>query len=143
MPGTYVQLTQIVLVPAPFLIQALNDTPGATIVDPNVWSAVQAHVGTMIESRLGQRYAVPFTAPNIPPVVAEAGLVLAYEAIYQRRVAAEQNPWTDQATAMREKLDRIATAKEPLDPYINRADPSGNVIGSPAVSRPGGARLFF
>jgi hypothetical protein len=147
MPGVYVQLTQLVLVPASFLVQALNDPPAQTgqavfkptQADPTIWAGIQGDVGNQIEGRLGQRYATPFASP-FPAVVSDAALILAYEAVYARRVGEDKNPFSTRATAMREKLDLIGEGKQPLTPLLNRQDPSGNVIGSRAVT---GRRTYF
>lgn len=123
----YVQLSDMVSrIPNPFLVQALDDSQ-AGLVDQNIWAAIQTDVGNIIDGRLGQRYATPFTG-SIPLVISEAAKVFAAEMIYDRRQV-EPNPYRKQADAMREKLDRLAIGQEPLSPTINRADPSGAVIG--------------
>jgi len=116
-------------IPQKFLVQALDDDQDGE-VDAGLWELVQAQADRAVDSRLGQRYEVPFADP--PAIVLEAALIFACEGIYARRVGPDANPFMGMGNAMRSKLDKIGSGAEPLIPTLNRAKPSGGVIASPA-----------
>lgn len=116
-------------IPQKFLVQALDDDQDGE-VDAGLWELVQAQAARAVDSRLGQRYEVPFADP--PAIVLEAALIFACEGIYARRVGPDENPFMGMGNAMRGKLDKIGSGAEPLIPTLNRAKPSGGVIASPA-----------
>jgi hypothetical protein len=129
----YVELTDLHgKIPPQFLIQALDDDADGAI-DAGIWELVQSQAGQSVDSRLGQRYAVPLAAdaPGIA-VAREAALIFALEGVYARRLPPDQNPWMGMGNAQRAKLDRIGAGDEPLTPTTNRVKPSGSVIASPA-----------
>jgi hypothetical protein len=114
-------------IPPKFLIQALDDDLDGQ-PDPGLFDLIASQVSTDIDGRLGQRYAVPFSAP-LPAIVSSAALIFACEAVYARRVTPEQNPWMGQGNSFRSKLDRIGQGLEPLTPELQRKAPSVSVIG--------------
>ena len=84
-----------------------------------------------IDGALSQRYAVPIVP--VPPVLANAGLVLRCHALYQRRgTPDDQNPFQSQAVEIRKKLDRIGKGQDPLTPDTPKAHPAGSIISEPS-----------
>jgi phage gp36-like protein len=116
-------------IPAPFLIEALDDD-GDGLADDGVWDAVAASVATEIDGVLGQRFPVPFV--TVPAVVKAAAQILALSKLYTRRgFSGDKNPWDEQAEAVRTKLNAIADGDQPLQPGAKR--PASGVI---AVTEP-------
>ena len=125
-------------IPQTFLVQALDDDRDGE-VDAGLWELIQSQADQAVDSRLGQRYPVPFDDP--PAIVSEAALIFACEAIYARRVGPEQNPWMGMGNAMRSRLERIGSGDESLTPEIARTKPSGGVISEPARTYSSAGRL--
>lgn len=114
-------------IPPAFFTDALDDNADGT-EDAGLWANVSSTVDLEINGALGQRYAVPFTQVPTPPVVAAAAFVIACYLVYHRRVADEQNPFTDRYKSTLAKLSRIGRGEEPLDPSIQRADNSASIV---------------
>lgn len=125
----YTTLDQVqALIPGEFLTQALDDN-GDGVID--AWDAVSAAVDLRINGILGGRYAVPFSP--VPPVVADAAVILACEMCYGRRgVAAKDNPFSAQADQTRKTLAEIAAGDLPLFPGVERKEPSVSIITEPS-----------
>lgn len=114
-------------IPAQLLLQALDDN-GDGLADDGVWDKIVVDVESAINSRLEGNYAIPLAAP-VPAIISEAAKVLAAEAIYLRRgLAGQQNPWVEQADAMRKRLEEIGSGKLPLTPVTTPQGPAGVVI---------------
>lgn len=125
------------LLPPAFVAEALDDDRDGS-ADSGVWDAVEEDAAGQIDSRLGGRYSVPFTAP-LPAVVVEAAKVFACELLYQRRgMSGEANPWTARANAMRKRLEAIGDGSQPLTPTTTKVRPPVSVISTPAVTVPAG-----
>jgi phage gp36-like protein len=114
-------------VPHAIVLQALDDNRDGQI-DADVQAAWETSVDGEIDGFLGQRYSVPFGSPA-PSVVFSAALILRCEALYQRRgVAADANPFTNLAAAIRLKLDRIGRGVDPLTSDTPKAHAPGVII---------------
>lgn len=123
--------------PPQFLLQALDDNGDGT-EDTGLLDTILEGADGEVEAILGQRFAVPFTAP-IPPVVPRAALVFTLETLYRRRgygTEERPNPFAAEARKLREKLDRIARGEEPLAPEASRTRPAISAITE--ASRVGG-----
>jgi len=110
------------MIPEEEVVRALDDD-GDGVVDNDVWLAVAEGVSSDIDGRLGALYSVPFTG-TIPALVTLAARILAAEALYARRgIGEDANPWKKQADAIRARLDRVGTGKEPLDRNVAQERP--------------------
>ena len=117
-------------VPHELVVQALDDNRDGEI-DPAVEVAWHATVDASIDSAISQRYNVP-VAP-IPPLLANAGLILRCFALYQRRgTAPDANPFSSEAKEIRAKLDRVGKGIDPLTPDTPKARPVGTIISEPS-----------
>ena len=127
-------------IPEDTLIDALDDDHDGEI-DSDVWQAVQDDASNAVDSILGQRFAVPFSAP-IPPIVVDAARIFALEILFQRRGyhTEEDNPWKKDANSYRTKLSRIATSDEPLTPTV-KGQGSVKVISEPMRTQSSGGSL--
>ncbi len=90
-----------------------------------------------IPARLGGRYATPFQMPY-PAKVALAAKLYAVRALYTRRGKADANPYKKQAEDMDADLAQIAAGTLPLDPRVQRANPSASVRSTPSKTAPAG-----
>lgn len=118
------------VVPPTFVVQALDDNEDG-VEDSGLWDRVVAGIDRQINSRLAPAYAVPLAAPY-PDVVTEAAVVLGAEALYLRRGLAE-NPWTEQANAMRERLGALGRGEQGAMTQSAEADtPEPAVVSEPA-----------
>lgn len=114
------------MVPAEYLDQALNDT-GEEGGEDSGWEKVYEAVQDDIDGRLSVSFAVPLADP-VPPLVHQAAKILASWYCYARRgVTGDSNPWQEQATSWRKRLDTIGTTGKGL--YEEEA-----VSGSAVVS---------
>ena len=130
------------VVPRQLVEQALNDD-GVGGEDPGAWESVAEAVQTAIDGPLSQRYAVPF-AGTLPPLVAQAAIVLAAEMIYQRRgIHGATNPWTARADAIRADLAAVASGEKPLGPQWDRESPSISTITETAKTYAQSGRLMI
>lgn len=118
--------------PTEFLTEGLDDNADGA-EDPGLWDALVASASRRVDSRLGQRYHVPFTG-TIPALVKEAAIIFALDILYRRRGygTEESNPWMTASIAMEKKLTRIGNDEEPLTPTKQEARPSVSAITEPA-----------
>jgi phage gp36-like protein len=138
----YAQLSDLAgLVPAEFLTQALDDV-NAGVIDDTLFAQIQADVQTAIDAILGTRFSVPFIPDgngNLPAFIFNAAKKLTAEQLYKRRgVADDKNPWTHECDNLRALMKAMALGQAPLDPGINRKDPSASIITQPMKSTPRG-----
>lgn len=127
-------------IPPQFLLEALDDDNDGN-EDAGLWDKIEASAAEAVDGVLGQRYAVPFTAP-LPAVVKNAARVFILEKLYARRgTKTEDNPWTSQANKLRAKLDLIADGEEPLTPGANKANQSVTVMKEAAKTTSGSESL--
>lgn len=124
--------------PPAFLVEALDDD-GDGSEDAGLWDKVEASVAETIDGILGQRFAVPFSAP-VPAVVKMAARVLVLELLYFRR-SITPNPWEKRAQDIRAKLGRIADGDEPLTPGAERVNQSVSAITEAAKTTNGNGNL--
>ena len=136
----YAQLSDLAgLVPSEFLTQALDDV-NAGVIDDTLFAQIQTDVQNAIDAILGTRFSVPFVPDsngNLPAFVFNAAKKLTAEQLYKRRgVADEKNPWTKECDNLRALMKAMALGQAPLDPDINRKDPSASVVTQPMKSAP-------
>jgi len=129
-------------VPRQLVEQALNDD-GVGGEDTGAWADVADAVQSAIDGPLSQRYAVPF-AGTLPPLVAQAALVLAAELIYLRRgISGTNNPWTAKADGIRTDLADVAAGKKPLGAQWDREKPSISTIEETSKTYATSGRLMI
>lgn len=128
------------LIPEPDLTKALDDDADGQI---DAFDAVQAQADGAVDALLSGRFAVPFTG-DVPPIASQAAKIFAAELCYKRRgVSDEANPWHEAASAMRKRLVTIGDGATPLTPEVNRAQPSGSLVGeTSALTSSDGRRLI-
>jgi hypothetical protein len=129
------------IIPPAYILGALDDD-GDGIADAGLWDTVCLAADRMINSRLAPRFSVPLNPA--PDIIIEAKKVFLAEMIYLRRgVSGEQNPWTDQAAALRKRLERIASGDEELTAGSASARPGGALISEPSkLYQPNGQMLL-
>lgn len=129
-------------IPRQLVDQALNDD-GIAEADAGAWECVAAAVQKAIDGPLSQRYAVPFTG-TLPSLVTLAAFVFAAELIYLRRaVSGDNNPWTDRADKMRDRLADVAAGKAPLGPDWDREKDSISVITEDSKTHSADGKLML
>ena len=137
----YVRLSDLAgLVPSEFLTQALDDTNAGTIND-DLFNQIAADVSAVIDGYLGTRFSVPFIPDPVsglyPPFVFNAAKKLLAEQLYKRRgVADDKNPWAAECGQLRTMMKAMALGEAPLDPEINRQDPTASIVTQPMKSAP-------
>jgi len=120
-------------IPVSFVTQALDDN-GDGVADDGAWDAVQSAVQAEIDGTLSVRYRTPFNSP-VPSVVLRSAQVLAAALLYQRRgIADKENPFSNQADAIRQTLAKIASGDLPLDPSEDRALAPVSVISQESLT---------
>jgi phage gp36-like protein len=144
----YVQFSDLPAdLPPAFITQALDDDNTGN-ADMDLWATIAQQVSDAIDAKIGVRYSVPIQPDgngNYPAVIAHAARTLAAEKLFARRQIADgKNPWAKQADAVRAQLDLIAEGKLPLNPTLQRQDPSASVVTEPirSVPRGGGATVI-
>jgi phage gp36-like protein len=117
------------VVPADLLTVAVDDSQYGVETE-GIWDVIAAAAARRINGILASRYPVPFSAP-LPPVVADAAVVFAAEALYMRRQI-KDNPWTTKADKMEARLQSIADGDADLS-----ATETGSGSASPsAITEP-------
>lgn len=97
--------------PEPFALMLDDDKDG--IEDDGLFDVLAQAASDQVDGYLGGRYEVPFSA--VPAFVRQCAQAFCAESLYQRRgVARDANPWSRQADALRERLQRISEGKEKL-----------------------------
>jgi len=120
--------------------QALDDNGDGQIDEP-AWDAVVAAVDNAIEGPISRRYPVPLPAP-FPPVVRDGAVILACEALYQRRgTPPDQNPFTGRANTVRKTLDAIGKGEEALTADSLHKNPPVTIIDEQSRLGPTGRML--
>jgi phage gp36-like protein len=137
----YVEQADLVgLIPAPFLVQALDDDRDGQ-ADPAAWSSVQVSACNAVDGHLGSRFEVPFQPP-VPAIVLHAAKIFACEMLYSRRgYHGQQNPFTTQADELRKQLTKIGNGELGLAPDRARVAPSVSIITEPARTTSAQGRL--
>lgn len=116
---------------AEWLLQALDDNnDGAE--DAGVFEQLALTASRRVDGILGLRFPVPFAAPYPPPVV-DAARAFVCEALYLRRMGADQrgNPWSMTARQAEERLQRIALGELPIFPHTTIR---GGRVGTPTTA---------
>jgi phage gp36-like protein len=136
----YAQLADLAgLVPAEFLTQALDDV-NAGVIDDSLFAQIQTDVQDAIDAILGTRFPVPFVPDNngnLPAFVFNAAKKFTAEQLYKRRgIADDKNPWTHECDNLRALMKAMALGQAPLDPSLNRKDPSVSVVTQPMKTAP-------
>lgn len=147
----YVTLAQMkAALPAEITAQLLDDL-AAGVPTPGVWSEVVAQVQSEIDGKLAMRFSLPLDP--VPAVIQNAALVLAAEALYQRKnFFGDKNPWFARANSVRGTLgqpggqagllDRLVSGEIPLTATATTAKPAGSVIAEPAKTTSATGRLL-
>lgn len=127
--------------PLVHITEALDDA-GEGLDDEGLQAALDAVIETAdneIDSLLGGRFTVPFSAP--PAKVKHASLIFTLESLAggKRSIPDEKNLWTKKANALRKELKEIGDGDAPLTPGTDNAAssrPPGVVIAgnNPAIS---------
>lgn len=131
-------------IPAPFLIQALDDDNDGVV---DAWSLVQTSVQEEVDSLLEGRFTVPLTLDPMPKVIKRACVALACELCYRRRSTPDKdNPWAGRASAMRKMLAAITAGELKLNATeaavaAQPAEAAGIVIFDSKLGTPGGRIL--
>lgn len=95
------------------IVRACDDNEDG-VEDTGAFAALQDDVDAEIDGILGVAYTVPFT--TVPAAVTAAATVLLAELVYRKCATPDkENPWLEKATWWRERLERIAVGKLPLD----------------------------
>ena len=133
----YINLSDISgMIPGPFLIEALDDA-GVGAADPAVVTQVLTDACQEVDGRIGGRYTTPLQMP-FPTLAVYAAKLYAVRALYKRRAKADGNPYKDDADKMDATLAEVAAGTRPLDPRVNRANPSASAITQPSRTAPAG-----
>ena len=121
-------------IPAPFLIQALDDDNDGVV---DAWSLVQASVQEAIDSLLEGRFTVPLTLNPLPKIIKRAAVAFACELCYRRRSTPDKdNPWKGVADSFRKILSAItAGERDTLVPLSKIRKLTGShMVASKAIS---------
>lgn len=101
-----------VRIPAPLLIQALDDDSDG-VADAAVLTELLQAASDAVDALVESQYSVPFATP--PAMVKEAAFIFACEMIYDRRQVAERNPFKAAADDWRQRLALVGKGEVPLD----------------------------
>ncbi|HUB68009.1 MAG TPA: phage protein Gp36 family protein [Candidatus Methylacidiphilales bacterium] len=127
------------IIPNQYLIEATDDT-NAGVVNTATLTQIITDCSAAIDAILGTRFSVPFVPDengNYPPFIFNACKKLVAEQLYKRRgIAPGENPWTAECNALRDLMNKMALGLAPLDPSINREDPSASMVTEPAKTAP-------
>ena len=132
----YFQLSDLAgIIPSEFLTQALDDTNSGQI-NQALFNQIAQDVSDVIDGYLGTRFAVPFQTNPVtglyPPFVFNAAKKLCAEQLYKRRgITDDKNPWSAECSQLRTMMKAMALGDAPLDPSINREDPTASIITQP------------
>ena len=114
------------IVPNAFLTEALDDDLDG-VVDDDVFAQLQTDASDSVHAALGGRYTTPFS-PIVPAIVRESAKVFAANQLYTRRGKEAPATLVKRAEQLREQLVEIGKGAMPLDPNLDRANPSVSVI---------------
>ena len=142
----YVQQSDLSgLIPAEFFTQALDDTNSGSI-DSALFNQIATDASGVIDGILGTRVSVPFQSDgngNYPPFVFNAAKKFVAEQLYKRRgVADDKNPWASECQQIRSLMNKMALGLAPIDPSIQRKDPSASVITERSQTTPRAGRVL-
>lgn len=122
----------LTLIPAQKLNDALDDDQDGA-EDKGLLDALIAQVSGDIDGFLASIYPVPFPDPA-PAKVAAAALIFVCEAIYARRLEADQtNPYKSRADIWRDQLEKVGHGIHELDAKQDRQNPPGAAVTETAV----------
>jgi phage gp36-like protein len=109
------------------LTDALDDDRDGS-ADDGLLDAIIAMASNAVDAFLSGLYTVPFPDPA-PTVVQEAALVFSCEAVWARRLNADQkNPFLARANYWRDRLQKIGNDELPLDAATDKPNTPGAVI---------------
>ena len=136
----YVQQSDLSgLIPAEFFTQALDDV-NAGVTDNAIFTQIATDASGVIDGLLGTRVSVPFQPDEngaYPPFVFNACKKLVAEQLYKRRgVTDDKNPFTKECDMLRDLMNKMALGTVPIDPSIQRKDPSASIITERARTVP-------
>lgn len=118
------------------LDEALQDTKNAKVSADDVWAELHDSIADDIHWRIEPRVKVPFFS-EVPSIVKRSARIFALEAIFKRRkVAPKDNPYTEMAKELRERLNKIGTGEMPLSPVLEEtSNDQAIVISEPAKTK--------
>lgn len=113
--------------------QGLDDR-NEEAADPALFAIIQTAVDNEIHGYLEGRYPVPLRAP-VPALIKDAELVLEAELLWARRGnAGLNNPWTERANRLRDRLNDVSIGKAPLSLASSQGVVAGEVISEPSAT---------
>jgi len=127
------QADMVAVVPADILTVAIDDE-NLGIESDGVWDIIEAAAARRVDGILAARYPVPFSSPY-PDLVKDAAIVFAATMLYLRKgYAKDANPWTAEAEAMQQRLQKVADGDIDLIATGSdiSADGGGSIISEPA-----------
>lgn len=129
---TYLTLDELSSVLAQSVVdEGLTDKTG-NLTKAKVFTNIHSTVADDIHFRISPRVGVPFYT-NVPAIVKRAALIFAAEIIFERRkVAPKDNPFTQKANEMRERLDKIGAGKSAISSDISELQESVIFISKPS-----------
>jgi len=117
----YVTMAEMkAIVPPEILTAAVDDGNYGADVD-QVWDVIADAASRRVNSILGSRYPVPFSAPY-PDLVHDAAVIFAAHMLYLRRQSGDKNPYAAEATDMMARLQRVADGLSDLTAADGAAD---------------------
>jgi phage gp36-like protein len=110
--------------------QALDDQD-VGVADAALFAAIQTAVDNEIHGYLEGRYICPINPA--PALVKDAELVLEAELLWTRRGFTEQNnPWSDRANKIRDRLEQIRNGDAPLSRSASLGLDAGGIVSEPS-----------
>jgi phage gp36-like protein len=131
--GYTTQADLVALLEEAKVIQGLDDN-GLEAADAVLFIAIQTAVDNEIHGYLEGRYAVPIPAP-VPALLKDAELVLEAELLWARRGnTGQNNPWSDRANKLRDRLVDIQKGTAPLSLASSQGVVAGGIVSEPSVT---------
>lgn len=127
------QADMLALIEEAKVTQGLDDE-GTGAADAALFASIQAAVDNEIHGYLEGRYAVPIAAP-VPALMKDAELVLEAEMLWARRGnSGQNNPWTERANRLRERLVDIRDGKAQLSVAASLGVTAGEIVSEPSAT---------
>lgn len=117
------------------LAQLTSDTANSTVPDATVVASILARVNTMIDSKAGQVYTVPFT--TVPDIIKNIAVDLAVYEVFQRRPVNMAMPkdWQKAHDDALQQLDDVSNLLLKLPDTATIASPESDIVTSEAVDK--------
>lgn len=131
--GYTTQADLVALIEEAKVTQGLDDR-NEDAADAALFALIQTAVDNEIHGYLEGRYVVPIRAP-VPSLLKDAELVLEAELLWARRGnAGTNNPWTERANRLRNRLVEIQTGKAPLSLASSLGVVAGEIVSEPSAT---------